>query len=65
MKTMTFEYIKETCKPGHGTETCRYLLMGPEGWECGKLELKEVLDARVARMTAKGNNCKGFGVKPR
>ena len=30
----TDEEVKEICKPGAGADTCSWLLMGPNGWEC-------------------------------
>jgi hypothetical protein len=54
---------KTDCKPGRGTETCRYLLMGAgTGWFCGKhTTLAPVLDRRVEqkKMIAAGDNCEG------
>lgn len=32
------KYIKDICKIGQGHECCRYLLMGPKGFECGKMD---------------------------
>lgn len=29
-------HIKNVCKIGQGHACCRYLLMGPKGWECAK-----------------------------
>lgn len=57
---LTKEYIKDTCKIGQGNNTCRYLLCGPNGFECGKLGAsKGVIDSRVDYMTAKSDNCEG------
>ena len=57
------EYVLRVCRPG-SKETCRYLLMSPKGWECGKviLDLKDTLDKRVEQglMKAKGDNCTGI-----
>lgn len=30
-------YVKDICKIGQGHDCCRYLLMGPKGFECGKV----------------------------
>ena len=30
------KYIQNVCKIGQGHECCRYLLMGPKGFECAK-----------------------------
>jgi hypothetical protein len=61
MGKITDEYVKETCRPGQGEKTCRYLLMGPEGWECGKMDpsAKIIIDRRVGGMAAKADNCEG------
>jgi len=57
------EQIKTVCKIGQGHDCCRYLVMSPEGFECGKLEMpvKKVLDSRVqaGTITARGDNCDG------
>jgi len=54
-------HVKSVCKPGRLAETCRYLLMGPHGWECGKTDpsMKLVIDNKVHGMTAKADNCEG------
>ena len=40
---------KSTCRLGQGPETCRYLVCGPDGWECGKdTSLQSMIDARCA-----------------
>ena len=56
------DYVENICKIGQQEKTCRYLLMGPHGWCCGKLShLKEYFDQRVANgaMLARGDNCEG------
>jgi len=56
------DVVFSTCKPGKGAETCRYLAMGSEGFEClKKTDLKWNLDARVAadNIVARGDNCEG------
>jgi hypothetical protein len=55
------QHVKEICKPGQMEKTCRYLLMGPKGWECGKSDptVKNVIDEKVARMSAQSDNCGG------
>ena len=56
-------HVKAACRPGAGADTCRYLTMGPDGWNCAKTDegVKRQLDARVARglMTSRGDNCEG------
>jgi hypothetical protein len=61
MGMITNEYTKEICKPGQMKKTCRYLLMGPKGWECGKTDprTKVSIDNRVASMSAQSDNCDG------
>ncbi len=55
-------YIKTICKIGQGSKCCRYLTVGGEGYRCQKLSpfLRNVLDAKVATMAAKADNCEGF-----
>jgi len=57
------QHVKETCKPGDGDGTCRYLMMGRRGWNCGKGgSFKRILDERVRKgeMHAQGDNCAGI-----
>jgi hypothetical protein len=59
---MTDEFVKQTCRPGAGAASCRYLSMGARGWGCEKLTaMKAYLDRRVASgtFTAQGDNCPG------
>lgn len=55
-------FVLKTCKP-NTAECCRYLMMSPDGWMCGKPDpqLKKMFDDRVANnsMRATGDNCKG------
>ena len=56
------EYVRETCKPGQGEGTCRFLTMAPWGWSCAKFtELAGLINKRVADklMNASGDNCEG------
>lgn len=57
------DHIKDVCKIGQGSNCCRYLMMAPNGWECGKLDprAKSVLDNKVSSggWTSKGDNCEG------
>lgn len=55
-------HLKEVCKMGQGNARCRYLTVGPKGFECVKnTSLKNILDSRVAKnvMVAQGDNCDG------
>lgn len=58
----TDEYVKATCKPGTA-ECCRYLIMGPDGWDCVKhtRDVARYIDGRVERgeFRATGDNCEG------
>jgi len=64
MARLDLEYVKQTCKIGQGKSCCRYLVMGANGFECGKLErtLRDALNKRVASNTivAQGDNCDGL-----
>ena len=54
-------HVDKVCKP-KTTETCRYLGIGPDGWECLKHTVHApYLDARVEAGTirARGDNCDG------
>lgn len=69
------EHVKEVCKIGQGKECCRYLVLGPGGFECAKIDkgfvaalngevaptVKMLMDQRVAKgtMVARGDNCEG------
>ena len=54
-------HLKDVCKAGQGAATCRYITMNASGWLCAKLDpsLKPMIDARIATMRAKGDNCEG------
>lgn len=57
---LSMEHIKDVCKIGQGQDCCRYLVCGPNGFECHKVgSLKGAIDSRALYMTAKGSNCKG------
>jgi hypothetical protein len=63
MPTLAESHVKDVCRPGKGSETCRYLLMGAGGWVCGKYSaLAATLDNRVREgtMRAHGDNCVGM-----
>ena len=55
----TDEEVKELCKPGHGEDTCIWLLVAPTGWECCCLNKPTSLLDRWERggTTAKRNGC--------
>ena len=56
--------VQDVCKIGQGADCCRYLVMGPKGFECTKhdAKVKEELDRKVemGMFTSKGDNCDGF-----
>jgi hypothetical protein len=56
-------YVINVCKLGKRHECCRYLVGGPDGFQCVKhvLPLCTQLDERVAAetMSARGDNCDG------
>ena len=57
------KHIKDTCKIGQGNDCCRYLMMGPKGFECAKFgAAKSLLDARARNkdMVAQADNCDGY-----
>ena len=59
------EHVENVCKPGKGGDTCRYLVMGAEGWECVKnAPMSVLLDARVESesIVARGDNCEGRSI---
>lgn len=57
------EHIKNVCKIGQGKECCRYLTLGPDGWNCERNNpsAKRMLDLRVesGSFISKGINCDG------
>ena len=58
------EYIKNTCKIGQGSDCCKYLLLGKEGFTCGKVSehWKKTVDESWANgnHVAQGDNCEGI-----
>lgn len=56
--------IDDICKIGQGSDCCRYLGAGANGFECFKhqAELRERVDflAAVGRMHATSDNCEGI-----
>lgn len=59
---MMNDYVMNVCKIGQKQECCRYLMGGPNGFECAKLSefMKSTIDARAHEMNAKGDNCDGM-----
>ena len=61
MTKINNERLEEICKQGQGEECCRYIVFGPNGFECAKhMRLKTTIDQRVEHMTAQGDNCEGL-----
>jgi hypothetical protein len=55
-------HVFRTCQIGQGPACCRYLLGGPDGFECAKhTSSKGVLDRRAAKgeLYAQADNCSG------
>lgn len=56
--------LKEVCKIGQGKDCCRYVTVGPKGFECAKNTglLRCILNTKVERnmMVAQGDNCDGI-----
>ena len=38
LKFPSEDHVDKVCQPGKEEKTCRYLLVGSRGWECGKTE---------------------------
>ena len=57
-------HLENTCKPGKGQATCRYICQGPKGMVCAKhTPMRPHLDKYAAggTLTARGDNCTGMG----
>lgn len=62
-KPIPMDYVRATCKIGQGNECCRYLVCGPDGFDCAKFSVhRKTLDDRAANkiMTARADNCAGW-----
>lgn len=52
-------HVTQVCRIGQGNACCRYLTVGPDGWDCVKLSteptrsLLEVMEGRNDGQTAK------------
>lgn len=59
--------LKEVCKIGSGPETCRYIVVGANGFECAKNKpsLSVIIDSRLKQGTlhAQGDNCEKGGAR--
>ena len=57
-------HFNNICKIRQGEKTCRYIILGPQGFVCSKnTQLKQAIDQQCNKnqMTAKGDNCDGLG----
>ena len=53
-------YRKTVCKIGQGSDCCRYIVGGADGFECAKrTSMRFAIDQRADDMRAKGDNCDG------
>lgn len=60
-KALPDQFTKDTCLLGTGATCCRYLTLGPDGFQCAKLTgLRAYIDGRAEQMSAKGDNCEGI-----
>lgn len=61
------DYANGTCQMGKGAQTCAYLTVTGDGWQCAKtvdmVGIKMSIDKRLQEgtMTAQGDNCDGYG----
>lgn len=60
------EEVKQLCRPGAGADTCLFLLMGPDGFECSFYNqgpLRDLLQrARRGETGARREGCSEIGV---
>ena len=59
---VTKKQAEEICKIGKGTQTCSFLMMGGNGFECAKqtsFESAILVRRNAGKMNAMGNNCSG------
>ena len=62
-KKISKEKLEKTCLMYQGDKTCRYIMMGIEGYVCIKnSKLKETIDEHVneKKMFSLGDNCNGL-----
>lgn len=62
MERLTEEHLKSVCRFGKGEETCSFLTMSVDGFECAKgTSIEPIITQRRAAgtMVAKGDNCEG------
>lgn len=55
-------HVRSVCKPGHGHETCSFMIAGAGGLKCGKgSAFENAIRQRLVEgtMNAKGDNCSG------
>ena len=56
---LTSDEVKEFCTPGKGADTCAWLLIGSNGWECCCLHKPKILIERFKnkKMVALRDGC--------
>ena len=62
-RKITKEKLANICLMNNDDKTCRYIMMGEDGYVCVKnSKLQQFIDRRVSedKMIAKGNNCEGI-----
>tara|TARA_R110000782_G_scaffold51260_3_gene110605 strand:- start:1044 stop:1247 length:204 start_codon:yes stop_codon:yes gene_type:complete len=60
--SLEMDHVNTVCQIGNRADTCRYLAMGPDGFECLKLTAhRPMIDQRVeaGQMVARGDHCDG------
>lgn len=58
------EHVKNVCKIGQGSNCCKYLVAGGQGFQCMKVNpenKKLVEDNWDDTKSAQSDNCKGYG----
>ena len=61
MPEISREMLETVCLIGKMAKCCRYIIASGDGITCAKYtSLKHTIDARVDKMTAKGDNCNGL-----
>ena len=57
------KHLKDVCKAKQGEESCAFLVLGLNGWECAKFtNFEDMIRERIAEgtMRSKGDNCEGY-----
>jgi len=57
---LTDKQMKETCKVGQGTKTCKYIIFSMKnGFDCAKKDTTKKAAIDASDTTARGDNCEG------